>query len=203
MAASDAMILFFLMLGLWAQAEFTVDNTEFAMGDLSFTAAVIVINIKLLILETHNKTIIPIVGLIVTVGGWFLFNILLAVVYKPSNPEYYVHDGLTARFGRNLEWWIVLFVTFTAALLWEILVKSVKKAFWPSDIDIFQVLEKDEVLAKRFREGSIVDLENGEGDRREREVQELLDRPRVMDDSLGSGISYCKGGSDEEVDPRN
>lgn len=48
MAASDVMILYFLMLGLWGQAPFTVDDTEYAMGDLSFSAAIIVINTKLL-----------------------------------------------------------------------------------------------------------------------------------------------------------
>jgi phospholipid-translocating ATPase len=47
MAASEAMIIFFSMLGLFGMVAFTQDNSLFAMGDMTFTAAVIVINLKM------------------------------------------------------------------------------------------------------------------------------------------------------------
>jgi phospholipid-translocating ATPase len=47
MAASEAMIVYFSMLGLFGQVAFTEDNSLFAMGDLTFTACVILINLKM------------------------------------------------------------------------------------------------------------------------------------------------------------
>lgn len=47
MAASEAMVVYFCMLGLYGQAIFTNDNGLFAMGDLTFTACVILISSKM------------------------------------------------------------------------------------------------------------------------------------------------------------
>jgi phospholipid-translocating ATPase len=47
MAASEAMVVYFSMLGLFGQVAFTEDNSLFAMGDLTFTACVILINLKM------------------------------------------------------------------------------------------------------------------------------------------------------------
>jgi phospholipid-translocating ATPase len=46
-AASEAMIVFFVMLGVYGQATFTEDQGLFALGDLCFSAAVIVISFKM------------------------------------------------------------------------------------------------------------------------------------------------------------
>ena len=47
MAASEAMVVYFCMLGLYGQSFFTKDNSIFAMSDLTFTAAVIIISTKM------------------------------------------------------------------------------------------------------------------------------------------------------------
>jgi len=71
----------------------------------------------------------------------------------------------------------------------------VKKAFWPNEIEIFQELQKDKLIRKRFEDtvyGNGDGVEMGrelelrseniseEQMRREGEIQELLERPRVM-----------------------
>jgi len=171
------------------------------------------------ILEIHNKKWIPVIGWVITVGGWFAFNLLLGVIYKATNPEYYVRGGLATRFGRSLQWWAVLFVTVSATMLWELMVASLRKSFFPSDANIFQELEKDPVIRKRFAdavEGNNTSTDSPAGDverlgekevgkrseevRREREVQELLDRPRVMDFGAVSvgGLSHRRISTDED-----
>lgn len=47
MASAEAMVVYFCMLGLYGQALFTEDNTLFALGSLTFTAAVVIISAKL------------------------------------------------------------------------------------------------------------------------------------------------------------
>jgi phospholipid-translocating ATPase len=48
MAASEAMIIFFCMWSLFGEVKFTEDNSLFAMGDMTFTACVIFISIKMM-----------------------------------------------------------------------------------------------------------------------------------------------------------
>lgn len=48
MAASEAMVIYFLMFGLFGKAIFTGDDSVLALGQLCFSACVIFINTKLL-----------------------------------------------------------------------------------------------------------------------------------------------------------
>lgn len=48
MAATEAMIIFFCMWSLFGEVAFTDDNSLFAMGDMTFTACVIFISVKML-----------------------------------------------------------------------------------------------------------------------------------------------------------
>ena len=202
MASTEAVIVFFIMLGLYGQALFTTDNDLFAMGALTFTACVIVIATKIQFLELHNKSITCAVAMVLSIGGWFLWNIILSAVYG-NNTIYDVKQGFLRRFGRNALWWLTLILVVTACWAFEIAVKSLRVAWAPSDTDIFQELEKDEAIRKRFQEAAagempstgfpdLSDLERKqtleeEEDRREAEIQELLDRPRIMDGRSDEG----------------
>ncbi|TAQ86859.1 hypothetical protein B7494_g4819 [Chlorociboria aeruginascens] len=208
MAASEAVIIYFLMYGLFGAAVLTNPSQAnlFPMGDLCFTAAVIVINTKMLVLEMHNKTFIAAIGWILSVGGWFLWNILLSVAYKPkSSVTYAVYDGFIDGFGRNLLWWLVLIVILVSVILLELGVSSIRKAFWPSDIEIFQELQKDGIIRQRFKDSSCTDTteeeirrtlgpEPSEEARREGEVQALLDQPRVIDSIISDSLNRLSNG---------
>ena len=203
MAASEATVVFFIMIGLYGQALFTLDNGLYAMGDLTFTACVIVIATKIQFLELHNKSITCVIAIFLSVGGWFLWNIILSSVYS-KNGIYNVKDGLFDRFGRNLLWWLTVILIVVSASVFEIGVRALRMAWIPSDVDTFQELEKDAVIKQRFEEASRMEMWMSLGqksqlsvvggtqnelvrqrtveeeERREGEVQELLDRPRVM-----------------------
>ncbi|CAG8973915.1 hypothetical protein HYALB_00003693 [Hymenoscyphus albidus] len=199
MAACECMIIWFVMFGLFGESTFTSDNNLFSMGQLCFTSAVVFINTKMLILEMHNKTWVPAFGWIISVGGWFMWNILLSFAFKPTTkvyPLYPVADGFLTRFGRNILWWLVVLLSLAAVVLLELGVSSIRKSFWPTDTDIFQELQKDPEIQKRF-EDTIRAEEDGYGGmetsheqtsadlREEREIQALLDGRRPSRISTG------------------
>lgn len=196
MASSEAMVTYFIMLGLYGKAIFTLDNGLYAMGVLTFTACIVVIATKMQVLETHNKSITGAIALFASIGGWFAWNLVLSSMYT-DNTIYNVRDGFLDRFGRNALWWLTLILIVTACCGFEVCVKALKVAFLPEDEDVFRELEKDAGARVRLERAAAIGLNDhvdegfAEGvlDRkrtreeeaeREGAVQELLDRPRVM-----------------------
>jgi len=201
MAASEAMIVFFGMWSLYGITQYHTHNDLFAMGDLCFTACVIFINIKLQLLEIHNKSIMAFVCLFIEIGGWWLWNLILAATYS-NNREYHVRGAFLHLFGKNPTWWLTLILILSALIYFEVAVRSLKAAYFPTDVDTFQCLEQDLDIRKRFEEASALELQAGwhrgtkksslelarEGEeeaRRHQEVEDLLSRPRVMEEGRG------------------
>ena len=199
MASAEAMVIFFTMLGLYGQAIFTTDQTLYALGTLTFTACVITIAMKLQAIEVHNKSIIALLGIVIPIGGWFLWDIILASIYG-TNTTYTVKDSFFLAFGRNLLWWLVLIMIVASTILFEITTSALRATIMPTDVDVFQALEQDLEVKKRFEEASADELRMGwdrgtkkssleilreeEMEReRERQVEELLARRHEMEDS--------------------
>ena len=192
MAICEAMVVYFTMFGLLGHVAFTRDNSLFAMGDLTFTVCVVVIVLKLQVLEMHNHSVTTVIACVLSIGGWFLWNIILSQTYT-DNVIYFVRDGFLEKFGRNVLWWLVVVLSVSSVLLFEIVVRAVKTAWKPTDVEVFQALEKDADVKRRFEESSATWLQEGwkrDGDvevqdaaeqkKREEEVGELLAQPRVM-----------------------
>lgn len=195
LAASQAIIVFFVMLGIFGQTIFTLDNGLYAMGDLTFTACIIVIATKIQFWEIHNKTYTCAISIFISIGGWFLWNIILSSIYS-NNVIYNVKDGFLDRFGRNALWWLTLILIVVSCWALEVGIKAAKFAWMPSDADVFSELQKDPAIKKRFEQAAEVGLaahasygssedtalqpvRTAEEERqREGEVQEMLDRPR-------------------------
>ena len=210
MAVCEAMVVYFTMFGLFGNVVFTRDNSLFAMGDLTYTVCVIVIVPKLQILETHNHSITTVIACVLSIGGWFLWNIILSSVYS-DNVIYYVRHSFLQNFGRNILWWLVMILAVAAVLLFEIVVRTTKTAWKPTDVEVFQVLEKDPDVRRRFEESSVGWLHQGwevpsvqaeqafggdaaktEQEKREKEVGELLAKPRIMKTGK-DGVEEGKG----------
>lgn len=203
MAVIEAFIVFYTMYGLFGQSLMGVDNTIFPMGLLTFTACITIINLKLQFLEIHYKTIVSAIILFVSIGGWFLWNMILSTRYndaKSGKSIYDVRGNFLTRIGRSLSFWAVLFLIIAAVLLFETTVTLFRQYFFPTDVDVFQQLEKDPAIKRRFEEAAALELQQG-WDRdsskvkssleiardeeellaREREVNEYLNRPRNYD----------------------
>jgi phospholipid-translocating ATPase len=203
MAASEAMIVFFTMWGIYGLAQFVTDQSLYPLGDMTFTACVVVIATKLQAIEQRNRTFMAALGWFLAVGGWFLWNLILAGIYHSSTtPYYYVKGAFYNTFGRSMLWWFTLIITVASCLIFEISVRTLKNAFMPTDVEVFQTLETDLEVRKRFEEAAAGWLQEGwrHGDKksslqlareaedqakREGEVQELLSRPRNIEEGLG------------------
>ncbi|RAO66316.1 uncharacterized protein BHQ10_002328 [Talaromyces amestolkiae] len=149
MAVSEAFIVFFSMLLLFGRAETTKDNTLFSMGDLNFVAVVIIVSLKLLVLEMHNKSVVAGITLFLSVGAPFLWNLIFAAAY-PLTTAYHVRGGFFIGFGQNPTWWLTLIFIIVCVYMYELSISALRKAFFPTNTDIFQELEQDKTFMARY-----------------------------------------------------
>ncbi|MCJ1355934.1 MAG: hypothetical protein MMC33_005927 [Icmadophila ericetorum] len=149
-AICESTMIFFLMYALFGSAFFTNDSDLFTLGALTFTACVIVINTKIQFIELHHKTVTTIVALVLSIGGWFLWNIILNRLYG-NNYLYDVRDNFLDHFGRDATWWLTLIVIVTAFCVFEAAVKYTRKSLRPSDVDTFRALEKNPQSWERIK----------------------------------------------------
>lgn len=156
----------------------------------------------------HNKTFITAIGWFVSVGGWFVWTLAMAGGVIPNATKYRLQYPVISNFldhyGADLLWWMSLILILASVVLFELAVSSLRKALWPTDTDVFQELQKDPIIRRRFEETVKNELE-GRGSvemgreqrttaelQRESEIQELLNRPRVMDG--GAHVAVAVGG---------
>ncbi|TVY39580.1 putative phospholipid-transporting ATPase, partial [Lachnellula subtilissima] len=109
-AAVEAVVVYFMIYCLYGRIIFTTDQGLFAIGDLAFTVCVIFINVKLLVLDTHYKTWIPLLSVTITLLGWGIWNVFLSLAYANTPGSYAVYSAFVHHFGSNLAWWATLFV---------------------------------------------------------------------------------------------
>ncbi|KAH8657200.1 hypothetical protein BGZ60DRAFT_532048 [Tricladium varicosporioides] len=143
LAALESLAVYFMIYSLYGLVSFTTDQRLFAIGDLAFSICVIIINIKLLILEFHYKTWIPIFGAFITLAGWWAWNLFLSAIYANTPGPYSVRGGFVQHFGKNLTWWAVLFIVSGVLIAFEVLIDVVKRRFWPNIVDVWQEVERD------------------------------------------------------------
>ncbi|KAI9742662.1 MAG: hypothetical protein M1818_003803 [Claussenomyces sp. TS43310] len=158
MAVSESCIVFFSMLTLFGRAETTKDNTLFSMGDLNFVAVVIIVSLKLLVLEMHNKSIVAAITMFLTVGAPFLWNLIFAAAY-PLTTAYRVRGGFFTGFGQNPTWWLTLIFIIICVYMYEFSVSALRKAFFPTDTDVFQELEQDKAFMARYNGTTALEFE--------------------------------------------
>ena len=232
MATCEAMIIYFTMYGLFGDVLFNgAGNDIYSLGLVTYSACVVVINTKLQALEVHNKTYLSVIVMVISIGGWFCWNMILSRRYNMNAGKgvYHVRGNFLEQTGHSLSFWLVLLVTVVAAVVFEVAVSAVRANLFPTDVDIFQEYEQDLEIRRRFEEAAAMELQQGwdrgskkasselagdaaaeaendaqaaeaevvgetapktnAEDERERQVQELLSRPRVMMAKTGSGQS--------------
>jgi phospholipid-translocating ATPase len=161
-------------------------------------------------IETHTKSLTNALALFCSIGGWFLWNIILSATYKSPSTIYYVRATFLQLFGRSLAWWCTLLLIIASVLILEFAVMALRAAYFTTDEDVFQALEKDPEVKRRFEEASAGELQAGwdrssnkekakedmtrevvekvlerDQERREREVGELLRMRTRGDEEAG------------------
>lgn len=115
---------------------------------------------------------------------------VLSAVYSNQNSTVYaVRSGFLKHFGGSGKWWLVIIAIIDSVLIFEIALQAIKKIWFPSDVDVWQVLEKDKVIKRRLAEAARMDSGAGISQEKgkvtieedeERENEDLLNRPRAM-----------------------
>jgi phospholipid-translocating ATPase len=170
------------------------------------------------------------IAIFCSVGGWFLWNLILTFTYNPSTKVYYVRDTFISSFGKSGTWWLSLILILTSVLVFEFAVASLRSAFFTTDEDVFQALEQDGSVKRRFEEAASAELQQGwdrktnrerdqaervssvvellerkEEERREGEVKELLrgrvEREEVDGSPERAGDGHGDGAREGERDP--
>ncbi|KAL7795311.1 hypothetical protein V8C37DRAFT_374063 [Trichoderma ceciliae] len=158
LAVAESFVAFYFTLGAFESILFTEDNGLYAMGSICFSVGVIFINVKVLLLEFHSKTWIPLIGLTIEVAGWFLWNLALSAAYTRTVGPIIVRDDFIQNFGPRLSWWTTLLLGLVTLVIIELAVQAVRRVYWPTDQDLMQRIEKDanskEILRKYAADGA-------------------------------------------------
>lgn len=134
-------------------------------------------------IETHSKTVTNFIAMFLSIGGWFLWNLILAATYNPTSKIYYVRDAFLSSFGRSATWWLALVLILASVMVFELGTDSLRAAFATSDEDVFQALEKDPVVKRRFEEAASAELQQG-WDRKTNKERDQEERVRQVVDEL-------------------
>jgi phospholipid-translocating ATPase len=104
------------------------------------------------IIECHTKTLLTVVTGVLSVGGWFLFMILLSAWYNPVLHPYFVRGAFIEHFGRSSLFWVVLVVSIIACLALDVTLLLARRLVLPTDADEAQMFEKDAAVKAKLRE---------------------------------------------------
>ncbi|GAO19599.1 hypothetical protein UVI_02031900 [Ustilaginoidea virens] len=177
MGVTGSFVIYYFAWADFAKALFTQDTSLYAMGALCFTVGVIFINVKLLILELHHKTVITFAGFAISVAGWFLWCLFLSGTYPEKVGKDMVRDGFLHNFGRKLSWWTTLLIALAALVMLDLVVQGVRRVYWPTDVDLMQRIEKDAEARRALVEhGALAEAggADADADGGDVEMQDLL-----------------------------
>lgn len=160
LAATQSVIVSFISAYLWG---FTAlrDNTSLAYGTAVYWAVVITINFKAQFLEMRNRTWLAFTSVAISVLGYGVWNLLIMVLGRSLQPRIFYTDRGLLHFGADPTWWALVLLLSCVLLLLDLLVKVFKVMFKPSDTEVFQVIERDTDMRRRFEEEALPELRQG------------------------------------------
>lgn len=157
MAAAIYQAIASLMVPLWiagAIGKFGVepdDESLFPMGLGVYTTIVLVVTFKIAYLETHNWSIVTHITSFLTILAWFGYNTAYSFFYPVRTGGYHVRGAFQA-LAAHLPFWLTIIVASMIAILPNIMAKIIKAQMFPSDVDLYQELEKDPEAVQRWKE---------------------------------------------------
>ncbi|KAK3901208.1 hypothetical protein C8A05DRAFT_16579 [Staphylotrichum tortipilum] len=143
MAVAESIILYYSVYYIYAAAShWPVPTDLYPVGTLVFSLAVVFINLKLMLLEVHDRTAVIMAALGVSLLGWWLWGVLLSVLFKRTLGPYVVRGSFVRGFGRQGMWWLVHVVVLSALVVFEVVVGRVRREVWPTDRDVMREVER-------------------------------------------------------------
>ncbi|OQN97524.1 hypothetical protein B0A48_16677 [Cryoendolithus antarcticus] len=154
-ALAQGVIIFIVPWSIYAKGSEMSDNNLFALGDLCFTIAIVWTNVKLLLLETHTKSLPIAISFTITFAGWWAWNCFLSAAYSANLSPYDIKGGFFHGFGKDLVWWLVFIGTISILVVMEFALKTIKSALrgnkwwqkwgggmWEGDVALWQEIEQ-------------------------------------------------------------
>ncbi|KAF9337223.1 hypothetical protein BG006_005795 [Podila minutissima] len=157
MAAACYHALACLLVPLWiagAIGKFGIepdDESLFSMGLGVYTTIVLVVTFKIAYLETHNWSIVTHITSLMTIIAWFGYNTFYSFFYPIKTAGYHVR-GAFQSLAKHLPFWLTIVVAFAIAIIPNIMAKILKAQMSPTDVDLYQELEKDPDAVQRWKE---------------------------------------------------
>jgi len=139
------------------------DTSLYPIGVVIYSGIVCAICFQIQFITMYNYiTMISILVVVISIGGYWLFNVLLGLV-GIVNPDktYYTEREFWTDVGRELCFWAIVLLLATIAYLFEFSMKIIKCTVKPSDTDVFQRLEKDYYVMRRLESESELELHQG------------------------------------------
>ncbi|KAI8058142.1 hypothetical protein BDF22DRAFT_739545 [Syncephalis plumigaleata] len=124
----------------------------FQMGIVVYTSVVLAVNIKVAMLDANYWSWLTGVGVALETAAWFLFQMVYAIIYPStkSTMGYDVH-GQFIQAAAHYQFWALIIVNCTVVLLPEIIVRTLRTSWHPSDVTIFQQMEYEQRRQERQR----------------------------------------------------
>lgn len=170
-ASSQAVLVTFTMIHVYALM-YPLDSGLYPPGTLNFAAIIAAIAIKLNFVEMHNRSILCLASITISVGGWFLWTVLLSLVYPFKISLYVVKDAFVHRFGRDLSWWATFLLCAGIPVVFDMALVVLRSAISQSDTDVFQQIEQDSELRARLEQDCELELgQSWKADKRRRKVE--------------------------------
>lgn len=160
LAVSESVIIYNAVYYCYTFSHYPVPVDLYSVGTLAYSLAIIFINIKLLFLEVHNRNILMLGAMLITILGWWLFCIILSAIYAQSPGPYVVKWAFLRNFGKSGMWWIMHAVILSALVVFELAIIVVRRTFWPTDTDLAQEMEHVDGVMEIMKEHA---AERGEG----------------------------------------
>ncbi|KAI1135561.1 phospholipid-translocating P-type ATPase [Hypoxylon sp. FL0543] len=150
--AVDTVVIYMMVYGFFQGILFTENNSLFPLGQLAFTVAVILINVKILILECHHKTVIIFGGFAISIIGWFVWNLFIGAIYPLKFGPYVVRGSFIHEFGNKLGWWAAAGATIAAVLALGLGVTALQRIYFPRDQHLWQEIEREGGVSQVLKE---------------------------------------------------
>lgn len=158
LATSQTVSLSFMLYNVYGFQTF-IDNTTYPLGVVMFTVFIVIINTKCNLIEMHSISKISIISWFVSVVGWGLWCMLLVVLYKTKeNTIFFVSNGLFDHFGRDLGFWLTIIILISVGLIIDLIFRLIKRMIIFTKSEEFQILERDNLLRKKFEINSYDEL---------------------------------------------
>lgn len=158
-ATFSAILITLLNVVVWGQSSLS-DNTLYPLGFVNFTSIIALVNVKAQFVEMRNRNWIVFASVIISCGGWLVWCCALPGVNK-TNELYDVKYGLFYHFGKDITFWCTCLVLTFLPVTFDIVVKTIRVSLWPTDSDIFAVLERRTDIRKKLEIGAYSEMKQG------------------------------------------